>query len=168
MGCSGCAQHGRMCVGVLTVLKIGHAWETTDKLNACVCLCLCQGRACECCLTVSTSDTLHESVWQLHHQKQRYIERRDGKNVYVCVTVCTVNGLGQGCMIPMGIWGSMLQHTHKRYAWFLNVCVRVCVRAYMHACVCVCMCVCVQPCLQGEVEADALAAGLARLSGPNL
>lgn len=30
------------------------------------------------------------------------------------------------------------------------------------------MCVCLQPCLQGEVEADALAAGLARLSGPNL
>lgn len=29
-------------------------------------------------------------------------------------------------------------------------------------------CVCVHPCLQGEVEADALAAGLARLSGPNL
>lgn len=35
-------------------------------------------------------------------------------------------------------------------------------------CVCLYACVCVQPCLQGEVEADALAAGLARLSGPNL
>lgn len=30
------------------------------------------------------------------------------------------------------------------------------------------VCVCLQPCLQGEVEADTLAAGLARLSGPNL
>lgn len=28
--------------------------------------------------------------------------------------------------------------------------------------------VCLQPCLQGEVEAEPLAAGLARLSGPNL
>lgn len=36
------------------------------------------------------------------------------------------------------------------------------VHVWVHACVCV------QPCLQGEVEADALAAGLARLSGPNL
>lgn len=34
--------------------------------------------------------------------------------------------------------------------------------------VCVPACVCAQPCLQGEVEANALAAGLARLSGPNL
>lgn len=33
---------------------------------------------------------------------------------------------------------------------------------------CACVHACVQPCLQGEVEADALAAGLARLSGPNL
>lgn len=32
----------------------------------------------------------------------------------------------------------------------------------------VCICVRALPCLQGEVEADALAAGLARLSGPNL
>ena len=35
-------------------------------------------------------------------------------------------------------------------------------------CACLCMHACVHPCLQGEVEADALAAGLARLSGPNL
>ena len=41
-------------------------------------------------------------------------------------------------------------------------CVFFSVRACVH------VCVCLQPCLQGEVEAKALAAGLARLSGPNL
>lgn len=39
---------------------------------------------------------------------------------------------------------------------------------YMKVCECLHICVCVQPCLQGEVEAKALAAGLARISGPNL
>lgn len=27
----GVPEHGRMCVGVCAVLKIGHAWETTVK-----------------------------------------------------------------------------------------------------------------------------------------
>ncbi len=54
----------------------------------------------------------------------------------------------------------MLENTQGICNGFYSAC--------MCVCLCACMHVCVQPCLQGEVEADALAAGLARLSGPNL
>lgn len=56
----GVPEHGRMCVGVLTVLKIGHARDTTDKLSACVCLHLCGERPCECDSIVPRCDTWHE------------------------------------------------------------------------------------------------------------
>lgn len=44
----GVTQHGRMCVGVFTVLKIGHAWQTTDKSKVYVYVVSRKG-PCECC-----------------------------------------------------------------------------------------------------------------------
>lgn len=57
-----------------------------------------------------------------------------------------------------------------RYMMHVHMLKNISLRFLMCARVCVGMrvCVCVEPCLQGEVEADALAAGLARLSGSNL
>lgn len=162
----GVSKHGRMCVGVLAILKTGHAWETSVKPNTCMCLCLCWGRrrrrelrpdrasvwhkACEC-ETSPSSEAEIDSVtrWQ------------------ECVCLCEyVGACAHTCMHWKGP-GHICMNTfkclkpHMRYAVFLS-----CVCLYV--CVCVWMRVCLQPCLQGEVEADALAAGLARLSGPNL
>lgn len=70
----GVPEHGRMCVGVLTVLKIGNTWETTDKSSACVCLCLCWVRPCEWSSILPRSD-----MWC----EDSIIKGSQGKNAYV-------------------------------------------------------------------------------------
>lgn len=63
----------------------------------------------------------------------------------------------------------MLENTPEIRKDLYSVCVCVaCVRRCVRVCVFARLRVCLQPCLQGEVEAEPLAAGLARLSGPNL
>lgn len=131
-----------MCVGVLTILKIGHAWEASDEHQHMHALLLASRASVWIWAGLCLSVRRCMQVWD-----GSFIGRRARLTLEECV--CT--GLAAHRWRGAHAW----KHTRE-------MCVFQC------ACIRVCVCVCLQPCLQGEVEADALAAGLARLSGPNL
>lgn len=122
MGRSGCAHAWENVCRCAYSLKIGHALETTDELDAWMCLCLCQVRPCECGSISSTSTSVAcEST-----SDGSII--RDGKNVYVCKYLHIKESwhkMRGGCV---KIWVNNIcsKNTYKRYA--LLVCVCVCMR----------------------------------------